>query len=343
LEIRSAMKTIGRPKEDCGEMVALLETGQTVCESEAAAKALPESPKPRLAHPSLCPLCRSSRDSWDLDAVMFGSGPFERELFSIYRCRVCAIGITDPVPSEEESRLLYEDRSSLDFQPDDSSLAATLKRAMADHDVRKLVSAARPKRPQPRILDYACGNGAFALSLQRTFPGGAVWATDYHEQAPPMLGGTQIQYAPYGDLPAHGPFDLILCRHVLEHTYDPVKFLAGVGDLMSPGGVLLIEVPNLEAPLRKVFGKYWDGYYVPYHPIHFSRPALHQAAANAGLVPEKAGGCEMPKMGRSLRNLIGCSYNSALFAAGILLHPFQFIARFLTGQPTCLRLWARKP
>lgn len=301
-----------------------------------------EGAMPTITHARSCPLCNSGRESWDLSAVTFGAGPFDRDLFSIYRCRTCGIGITDPVPSEDQSHLLYEDRTSSDFQPDNSSLATVLKNAVADRDVRTLVAGAHLCQPAQKILDYACGNGAFALSLQRAFPGSAVWATDYHEQAPTMLGGTQIQYAPYGELPAHGPFDLILCRHVLEHTYDPVKFLAGVRDLMSPGGVLLIEVPNLEAPLRRVFGKYWDGYYVPYHPIHFSKPALQQAALNAGLTPEKAGGCEMPKIGRSLRNLIGCSYNSALFAAGILLHPLQFGARFLTGQPTCLRLWARK-
>ena len=92
-------------------MVATLETGQTLHQIEAETKKSPEPWKPGLAHPSLCPLCRSPRDSWDLDAVMLGSGPFEHQLFSIYRCRVCAIGITDPVPSEEDSRLIYEDRT----------------------------------------------------------------------------------------------------------------------------------------------------------------------------------------------------------------------------------------
>src|SRR5208282_4015239 len=119
-----------------------------------------------------------------------------------------------------------------------------------------------------------------ALSMRRTFPENAVWATDFHTQTPPMLKGTGINYATYRDLPAHGPFDLILCRHVLEHTYNPLTFLRGVRDLMNSGGVLVIEVPNLQAPLRRVFGKRWDGYYVPFHPIHFSAAALRQAAVN---------------------------------------------------------------
>lgn len=297
---------------------------------------------PELIHLQDCPLCKASRGCWELDAATYGAGPFERELFSIYRCRGCGIGITDPVPPESESHLLYEDRTSSDFQADNSSFATTVKNAVADRDLRTMLGNARLRQPVKKILDYACGNGAFALSLRRAFPESAVWATDYHEAAPAMIEGKDVAYSSYAGLPAHAPFDLVLCRHVLEHTYDPVTFLKGIRDLMSPEGVLLVEVPNLEAPLRSLFGKYWDGYYVPYHPIHFSRAALHQASREAGLVPENSGGCEMPKIGRSLRNLIGCGYNSVLFAAGVLLHPLQFGARLLTGQPTCLRLWARK-
>lgn len=113
-------------------------------------------------------------------------------------------------------------------------------------------------------------------------------------------------------------------------------------NLMSPGGVLMIEVPNFHAPLRKVFGKYWDGNYVPFHPIHFSRAALHRADANAGFVAEKSGSSETPKVGRSPRNLAGCDYNAFLFLAGIALQPLQYAAQFLTREPTCLRLRAKK-
>jgi SAM-dependent methyltransferase len=299
--------------------------------------------RPALKSVLACPLCNSGRQSWDLNAETFGAGPYGRDLFSIYRCRECGIGITDPAPTEDDSHLLYEDRASSDFQGDDSSIAAILKKAVATRDVRTFVNGVKLRHPVPSMLDYACGNGAFAISMRRVFPDSIVWAADYHTEAPSMLKESEIRYAAYADLPARGPFDFILCRHVLEHTYHPLEFLRSMGDLMSPGGVLMIEVPNLEAPLRKVFGKYWDGYYAPYHPIHFSAAALRRAVVNAGLVPEKTGGCEKPKIGRSLRNLMRCDYNAALFAAGALLHPVQFGAGFLTREATCLRLWARKP
>jgi SAM-dependent methyltransferase len=310
-------------------------------ETQIAAR--PEPGQVAMVHPVACPLCGASRESWELNATTLGAGPFGKDLFSIYRCRNCAIGITDPVPTEEESRLLYADRTSLDFQPDDSSIGTVLKNAVADRDVRRLVTGAQLAQPPRTILDYACGNGAFSLSLRRNFPKSTVWATDYHADAPPMIQGTEIHYAKYADLSAHGPFDLILCRHVLEHTYNPVKFLRELADMLSSGGILMIEVPNLEAPLRRVFGKYWDGYYVPYHPIHFSKASLKRSAVDAGLVPVKTGCAEMPKIGRSLRNVVACDYNPLLFAAGVLLHPAQIIAKLLTNKPTCLRMWARKP
>jgi SAM-dependent methyltransferase len=298
--------------------------------------------KPKLQSALNCPLCNSGREFWDLNAETFGAGPYRKDLFSIYRCRRCGIGITDPIPQEGDSHQLYEDRTSCDFQGADSSVVAELKRMVANRDVHAFVSGVQLHDPVSRMLDYACGNGAFALSMQRVFPNSTVWAADYHTKAPPMLKGSDICYSTYGDLPAHGPFDFVLCRHVLEHTYNPQEFLRSMGDLMSPGGVLMIEVPNLHAPLRRVFGKYWDGYYVPYHPIHFSGTALCQAVVNAGFVPEKTGGCEMPKIGRSLQNLMHCNYNVFLFMIGALLQPAQFGTKFLTREATCLRLWARK-
>jgi SAM-dependent methyltransferase len=298
--------------------------------------------KPGLVEAVACPLCGSPKQSWDFNVETFGAGHFEKDLFSIYRCRDCGIGITDPLPTEEDSRLLYEERVSCDFQVDDSSWSSALKNYVADRDVRAFTQGIGIKDAAPRMLDYACGNGAFALSMRRVFPQSSVWATDYHSEAPEMLKGSGVPYVSYAGLSQSVPFNIVLCRHVLEHTYDPVMFLCRIGDLIRPNGILIIEVPNFLAPMRKIFGKHWDGYYVPYHPIHFSATALRQAVTSAGFVPQRAGGCEMPKIGRSLRNTIGCQYNSALFIAGVLLHPVQFLAAALTGEPTCLRIWARK-
>jgi hypothetical protein len=219
--------------------------------------------KPSLQKALTCPLCNSSREFRNLFGETFGAGPYGNVVFEIYRCATCGPGITDRVPPEG----LYESRASFDFPGDDSGVAAVLKRMVANRDVRSFVGRVELGHC---ILDYDCGNGAFALSMRRVFPKSIVWATECHAEGPPST---------------HGPFDFVLCGHVLEHTYSPVEFLRRMNDLMSPGSVLMLEVPNLKAPLRKIFGKYWDGYYVPYHPVHFSGRALRQTVITTGYVP----------------------------------------------------------
>ena len=47
-----------------------------------------------------------------------------------------------------------------------------------------------------------------------------------------------------------GGFDLIRLNHVLEHLNDPVKYLAMIKDWLAPGGVIYVEVPNIEEDCR---------------------------------------------------------------------------------------------
>ena len=42
----------------------------------------------------------------------------------------------------------------------------------------------------------------------------------------------------------HGPFDIVSCRYLIEHTPDPVRALRALKPLVKPDGLLLIEVPD---------------------------------------------------------------------------------------------------
>lgn len=84
-----------------------------------------------------------------------------------------------------------------------------------------------------------------------------------------------------------GRFDLIRLSHVLEHMRDPVASLTTLRGWLRPGGVLYIEVPNIEAEARnKMPGRMFHyGHIYNYNPL-----ALRHVAARAGLVecPETA-------------------------------------------------------
>lgn len=57
-------------------------------------------------------------------------------------------------------------------------------------------------------------------------------------------------------------FDIITMSHVLEHIIAPTALLHRLREALLPGGVLLIEVPNAEDPLLRV----WRGLYRPLCP-----------------------------------------------------------------------------
>src|SRR5689334_11946533 len=125
-------------------------------------------------------------------AEAFGSGPFEASTFSIRRCSACGLGVTSPVPTADSSHLLYADRTSGDFQPGDPTLVARIKDFFARRDARVFAR----ESPHPRtVLDYACGNGAFARALSKAIPRAEVYATDYHETPPSEIPAKM--YVPY--------------------------------------------------------------------------------------------------------------------------------------------------
>jgi precorrin-6B methylase 2 len=272
-------------------------------------------------------------------ATARGSGPFSKTKFTVSQCAQCTLGFTDPIPTEETSPLLYETRESIDFQPDDSPFVSTLKALAARRDVRAFCRDVAVENTDV-MLDMGCGNGAFVLAMQQVFPRAEVIGADRQPTPPSLL--TKEQYRTYERMEElEGRCAFVLCRHVLEHTYDPVRLLKNLRKVLQPGGVIAIEVPSLETKMKAIFGEYWDGYYVPYHPLHFTRRSLRTVVESAGLSVIREGGAEMPKIGRSLRNLLGSQYGPGLFTVGMVLHPFQVLIGLFSGTSVCLRIWAR--
>lgn len=77
-----------------------------------------------------------------------------------------------------------------------------------------------------------------------------------------------------------GQADLIVARHVLEHAEAPWHFLAGLAELLAPGGYLVIEVPDCRANLeRRDYTMIWEE-----HTLYFTPETVPQVLAAAGCV-----------------------------------------------------------
>ncbi len=258
---------------------------------------------------------------------------------SVARCRHCGIGLS--LPPLADVSFLYADRSSQDFQQSRSKLTQAIKRIAFGRQARALLRQAggAPRR----IIDFGCGGGLFTRRLSEVLPGSAVTGTDFHDQ-PPIHLGTHSYRSFDGLSELAGSADLVLAMHVLEHDDDPMSLLKKIVALARPGGRVLVEVPNIDCMWAAVFGRFWDGWYLPYHRVHFSRISLRRLVEAAGLKVDLEAHICVPTMGRTVANLLRRRSDSVIFVVlGIVLHPIQWLGEQLSRQGSALRVIARVP
>lgn len=77
-------------------------------------------------------------------------------------------------------------------------------------------------------------------------------------------------------------FAAIIFWHSLEHVADPLRALDRAYDLLAPGGVLIVAVPNFGSIQAHVSGREWFHLDVPRHYVHFTARAVQRAVQSRG-------------------------------------------------------------
>jgi SAM-dependent methyltransferase len=258
--------------------------------------------------------------------------------YDILYCERCELGLTDPMPTPETVGLLYAAKDSPDFEEVRGTLFDRIKESVARRFLRSLPLAGEPHA----CLDFGSGNGRFAHVMGKTFPGATVYAADLddeaHEKSYFKMGVRKLSYAQLyaGDT----RFDLIIIRHVVEHMHDPVATLEKLYSMLTPTGIMYVEVPNLRSVMGRFFRRKWVFHYVPRHISHFTGPSLRRLASLAAPGAKvELGKSEMPLFSPMIAILLGLPDNQspAIKAAGAALYPLQLAAEKLGGQSTCLR------
>ncbi|MBV8547066.1 MAG: class I SAM-dependent methyltransferase [Acidobacteria bacterium] len=74
-----------------------------------------------------------------------------------------------------------------------------------------------------------------------------------------------------------GQFDVVIFWHSLEHVADPLAALNRAAEILKPGGLLVVAVPNLSSIQARLAGREWFHLDVPRHYVHFSARGLKRA------------------------------------------------------------------
>jgi SAM-dependent methyltransferase len=148
---------------------------------------------------------------------------------------------------------------------------------------RRVVKNFPPWRGRGRLLDVGCATGRF---LQQMAAVG--WRVSGIE-LDPVAAATARTVTPdvvIGDpsqieLPA-ASFDLVTAFHVVEHLPDPATALRNMLRWLAPGGLMIVEVPNVGGWGGSLFGRFWSGLDFPRHLVHFTPRTMRALVERCG-------------------------------------------------------------
>lgn len=233
------------------------------------------------AAPSACPRC----DSEVYTTLFRGTDRLygtTNRYFNVVECSSCALLRLDPQPSPEDLKHFYPETYWWEEAPSSAGRLAELYRQFVLRDHVGFVSRAI-RQPGP-VLDIGCGGGSFLHAIEKH--GHAVFGSDISPKA------ARTAHAQYGipatcaslpDLPFHaGSFSVITMFHVLEHLADPLAALEATWRLLTPGGRLVVQVPNAACWQMLLLGERWSGLDIPRHLIDFRAEDLEGLLEHCG-------------------------------------------------------------
>ncbi len=204
--------------------------------------------------------------------------------FQLVRCQTCGLVYLNPRPPVAQLGELYRDDYD-QYTVAVSAVPSRLARLDREYGLRKRCRAVLRFVPRGRLLDVGCATGDFLWAMRR-YPGWQVSGVELNDSAA-RYAREQLQLdVRTGTLAAAGfaagSFDAVTLWDVIEHVPDPAATLAEVARLLRPGGLLVINTPNLDSLDARLFGAYWIGYELPRHLYVFSRRTLQAFTTQAG-------------------------------------------------------------
>jgi SAM-dependent methyltransferase len=192
-----------------------------------------------------CPVCRGSTRTRlfrqhfaEVESVTIVNG------YDVVVCGDCGAGFADDIPDQAAFDRYYRDLSKYEYHQRDG--------AESDFDRRRLaiiadIIAPFIARADARILDVGCATGRLlALLRDKGFPN--VHGLDPSPScaaAAERLYGIPVRTTTLSRLHESGEtFDVVILVGVLEHINDLDTALREVHDVLSPEGIVYVEVPD---------------------------------------------------------------------------------------------------
>jgi SAM-dependent methyltransferase len=217
----------------------------------------------------------------------------------------------NPQYSPDEIARLYTNRDATDLISVYARISAS--EPVRQRYVKKLEHLERSLPGRGRLLDFACGSGAFfELAQSRGWDAHGTELGEWAAQAATARNLKNLHIGTLAELqfPANS-FDVVHAAQVFEHLPQPKNELREIRRLLRPQGLLYIDVPNYRT-LSIVLGR--DDFMLnepPQHVSYFTPRTLQQLLSTAGFDVTSVG----TEGGLKWENLLGRTIKSDIAQA----------------------------
>lgn len=190
------------------------------------------------------------------------------------RCACCGVATTSSWPSDEQLGAAY----ARWYRPSSGRFLwvgdKVLKRTRS-----VLANRLHRSLPNGPILDVGAGDGTLIGAFRR-HGREAVGVDPYSSGTHPHVRGVEFE-----DMT--GAWSAVIFWHSLEHVRQPVRSLRHAADLVVPGGVVVVAVPNATSLQARLFGDRWLHLDLPRHLVHICPKALLSTIESLGFTVER--------------------------------------------------------
>jgi 2-polyprenyl-3-methyl-5-hydroxy-6-metoxy-1,4-benzoquinol methylase len=237
-----------------------------------------------------CPTCGGTEETLEL----------EKDHMRIVRCRQCDLVFVNPTFDETHYTQVYASQAYQDIVRDlginsheyrVNRFGAERVQMMSERLQTTTKDAKDAKGPQldraPRYLDVGCSTG-FVVEAARDKGWEAIGidlnpsAIEFGRSRGLDLRTVALEDAGF----APGSFDAVSLFDVLEHLLDPRRTLRACAELLAPGGILFLYVPNFDSASRLLMGANAHFIWPTHHLNYYTPTTIRDLMLRHSLTPE---------------------------------------------------------
>lgn len=201
----------------------------------------------------------------------------------LVRCSACGF-LFAPVASAEELHRLYTTEYFDSYPGGQAYDADEVQRA---HEAAVRLKWVRTYLTRGRLLEIGSASGWFlgqardaGFTVEGIEPAADVaFAATSRWDVPVQAATAESASLPQGEL------DVIVAWHALEHITQPAGVLERLHAALKPGGLLMIEVPNLDSAASRSQGAGWFHLDLAHHVGHYAPSTLSDLLTRTGYTP----------------------------------------------------------